>query len=116
MMFSHYFCSHIVQASAGFCTDYNGTDTRHLQFRFYEGQNDDIDLVGTRMSSSYPSVGLYPNATNWWNGTLDMPNSTERFSARGHKTTYDRVRVTSAMAIADMPLYNYNPGKFEFIS
>jgi len=92
------------------CTNYNGSDTRHLQFRFFEGQSDDTDADGTRFTSSFPDVGLYPNATNWWNGTMELPGSYKGVDAAGHATTYDRVRVTSALAAVEFPLYNYNPG------
>jgi hypothetical protein len=92
------------------CTVFNETSSRHLQYRFVEGQSDDVDVMGNRMNSSFPLVGMYPNETNWWNESSLLPGSYKQGNASGYETTYDRVRVTSAMAVIDMPLYNYNPG------
>ncbi|CAB9515800.1 expressed unknown protein [Seminavis robusta] len=92
------------------CTIFNTTSSRHLQYRYYEGQSDDTDALGTRMVTSFPRVAMHPSSTNWWNETEKMPGAEKQENAFGHETTYDRVRVTSAMAVVDIPLYNYNPG------
>ena len=90
------------------------TNTRPFQQRFMEGQRDDIDVNGTRMSSSFPSVGVHPSASAWWSydpeGLQEMPGSSKGNSAGGYATTYDRVRVSSAMGPAEFAIYNYNPG------
>ena len=39
-----------------------------------------------------------------------MPGSDKGGNAAGYATTYDRARVVSAIAVAEMPIYNYNPG------
>ena len=39
-----------------------------------------------------------------------MPGSDKRASASGYGSTYDRVRVLSALSTVHFPLYNYFPG------
>ena len=77
-----------------------------------EGQADDVDVNGTRMSSSFPDVAVHPSASRWWSleEIESMPGYYKGDSAGGHSTTYDRVRVTSAMGPGELPIYNYNPG------
>lgn len=89
---------------------YNATDPRYLQRRYFESQADDVDEYGTRWRSSYPLVGNTTDNTTWWDNITAMPGAYKRENASGYNTTYDRVRVTSAMSVADISLYNYNPG------
>lgn len=91
------------------CTTYPDTDTRYLQQGFYLGQARDFDPVtGNRSTStSFPLLDYNPATTSWWNNTSEMPGAYKGANASGYETTYDRVRVSSAMGIAAMPIYNY---------
>lgn len=96
-------------ARAGTCTDYPGTDPRALQRRFFACQARDADNeTGNRVSAtSFPALDYSPETTLWWATTSALPGAWKGRNASGYETTYDRVRVASAMAIVDMPIYNY---------
>jgi hypothetical protein len=105
--------SETLQATMGnpFNTSFNTTfyrkHPRYWQHRWYEGKSSDADEVGNRLSSTYDNVDYWANTTNWWNDTSTMPGAYKESSASGYTTTYDRVRVLSALSVADFPLYNY---------
>lgn len=93
------------------CTDVNFTDPRSLQELFFICQARDYDNVtGTRDdASSFGLAGVddSPNATIWWNDVEKVPGAQKGSKASGFGTTYDRIRVSSAMAVVDVPIYNY---------
>jgi hypothetical protein len=93
------------------CTAYPDTDTRLLQQGFYMSQARDFDPVtGNRnASTSFPRLDYSPATTSWWNNTSEMPGAYKGANASGYETSYDRIRVASAMSIAAMPIYNYAP-------
>jgi hypothetical protein len=93
------------------CYEYNQTSPRYLQHRWYEVPSSDADEFGDRYSTSFPNIDYSPETTNWWNDTTKMPGSDRGASAGGYRTSYDRIRVVSALSVADFPLYNYFPGK-----
>ena len=84
-------------------------DPRSLQRMFYLAQKRDFDPeTGWRhKSSSYPDVDFSPNTTSWWTDPDEMPGSNKGANASGHETTYDRLRVISAISTATLPVYNY---------
>jgi hypothetical protein len=71
----------------------------------------DFDPVtGNRnASTSFPRLDYSSATTSWWNNTSEMPGANKGANASGYETSYDRVRVSSAMGIAAMPIYNYAP-------
>jgi hypothetical protein len=90
------------------CRSYD-SDTRYLQRRFFAGEKSDTDpLTGNRNSTSYPDVAFSPQTTSWWDNVDEMPGSWKGANASGYRTTYDRVRVSSAFSIIEFPLYNYD--------
>jgi hypothetical protein len=93
----------------GTCAAYPDTDSRLLQGRSYVSQARDFDPVTGRRdaSTSFPQLNYSPETTSWWNNTSEMPGAYKGANASGYETTYDRVRVSSAMAIVDFPIYNY---------
>ncbi|CAB9502209.1 expressed unknown protein [Seminavis robusta] len=96
------------------CTDVsNFTHPRYLMHRWYEGLSTDADSVGDRFNITWPGLYNLPSTTDWWNDTNLMPGSSKGEMAAGYETTYDRVRVGSALSVADFPIYNYFPGKGE---
>lgn len=92
----------------------NQTYLRALQHRWFEGLASDADENGNRFNTSYPLVDYFPNATNWWGQNIsELPGAYKGSEASSYETTYDRLRVLSALSVADFPLYNYYPGKDE---
>jgi hypothetical protein len=93
----------------GTCTAYPDTDARVLQGRFYMSQARDFDPITGRRdtSTSFPQLDYSPETTSWWNDPSEMPGAYRGANASGYETTYDRIRVSSAMAIIDFPVYNY---------
>ena len=85
-----------------------GFDTRSMQRRMWLMQAVDSDETGARFSaSSFPEMSSRSNNTLWWNTTEDLPGAWKGRNASGFETAYDRIRVTSAMALVDVPVYNY---------
>ncbi|CAB9497324.1 expressed unknown protein [Seminavis robusta] len=107
-------------ASEGQCTDIlevEGVDPRYQQSYVVGGQKTDIEpTTGNRYPDLNRSIIRYPNLTAWWDAPSEMVGSYKGASASGYETTYDRVRVLSALAAISMPLYNYNPGKGETVN
>jgi hypothetical protein len=93
------------------CIDSLGFTARQQQRRFYAGQARDADLVtGRRTEALSFKEGKYdfsPESTLWWNDTSTMPGSIRGRNASGFATTYDRVRVMSAVAAVEIPIYNH---------
>lgn len=92
------------------CANVDVTDSRNLQERFFYCQARDFDVAtGFRndASSFGPGVDDSSNATRWWDDVEKVPGARKSVNASGFSTTYDRVRVSSAMALVDIPLYNY---------
>ena len=84
-------------------------DTRNLQRLFFACQARDIYRnTGDRSnSSSFPDFDYSPETTLWFTNLSEVPGSSEGANATGYQTTYDRVRVASALSAVSMPIYNY---------
>jgi len=91
------------------CTKFNLTESRNLQVQGWALQSQDADPeTGQHLeSSSFPFVGSSPNTTQWWPNASVLPGSEKGAQASGYSTSYDRLRVASALAIAQFPVYNY---------
>ncbi|CAB9506181.1 expressed unknown protein [Seminavis robusta] len=107
-------------ATEGQCTNYSASPLAYLgsrpyQTSWFEGQRTDIDPeTGARVSAaSYNKTSATPDGTAWWSDPSELPGAEKGSSAAGYATTYDRVRVLSAMAAIQFPLYNYYPGRDE---
>jgi hypothetical protein len=105
----------------GQCTDIlqeDGIQPRYKQSFVVGGQKTDIEpLTGNRNPILNRSIIPYPNQTAWWDSPEEMAGSYKgASSASGYATTYDRVRVMSALTVMSMPLYNYNPGSGENVN
>lgn len=86
-------------------------DPRYEQRRFHAGLNQDIsdETIGTREKLAF--VKRSPGDTSWWLPGLEgMPGIEKGSNVSGYSTTYDRVRVLSAMSVIELPLYNYKSG------
>eukprot|EP00537_Pseudo-nitzschia_pungens_P004689 CAMPEP_0172374480 /NCGR_PEP_ID=MMETSP1060-20121228/55972_1 /TAXON_ID=37318 /ORGANISM="Pseudo-nitzschia pungens, Strain cf. cingulata" /LENGTH=2064 /DNA_ID=CAMNT_0013101175 /DNA_START=277 /DNA_END=6471 /DNA_ORIENTATION=+ len=86
------------------------TDFRYLQKQWFEVQKlDSNPVTGERMSS--PSLPTSPESTLWWKNVSDLPGSEIGPSrSSGYDTLYNRVVVSSASAIANLPIYNHASG------
>lgn len=92
------------------CTNVtNQSVSRDLQRLFFSVQSLDADTnTGFRNSSpSFPQLGSLPNTTQWWRYVEDLPGNWKGSNASGFATSYDRARVSSALSIAESPVYNY---------
>ena len=79
-----------------------------MQRLFFVGQAHDAHPVtGVRSNSSYPSVDSSPANTSWWQDPLLVPGSFKGGNASGHETTFDRLKVASALSVIVFPIYNY---------
>ncbi|CAB9510337.1 expressed unknown protein [Seminavis robusta] len=94
------------------CQDYDEFESRKFQKLFYEGKKTDVDPVtGKRNNSaSFPTVGHSPSTTSWWNDTSMLPGASKGSNASGYTTTYDRLRVASALSTTFFPVYNFRNG------
>jgi len=89
----------------GECT-FNPSNGRFVQHSTYEGQKSDIDQVGNRIQVTN-GTGAFPLQTDWWDDPNEMPGAEKGSNAHGFATTYDRVRVLSALSVIQFPVYNY---------
>ena len=99
-------------ALEGQCVN-NTAEGRFVQTSAFEGQRSDIDpLTGSRSTITW-ETGTTPLRTEWWDDPNEMPGASKGSLASGYSTTYDRVRVLSALAAIQFPVYNYFPGHDE---
>ena len=82
--------------------------TRSPQQPYFALQDTDADpLTGNRNeSSSYPAHSTTADTTSWYTNASDVPGSHKGVNASGWETTYDRIRVMSALATVLVPIYN----------
>lgn len=90
------------------CTVPNNSYSRPLQQRFYAVQARDGETgTGDRVAAeSFPEFDYSPNTTLWYNGTQQLPGAWKSSDAAGFETAYDRIRVSSAMGVFELPVYN----------
>jgi hypothetical protein len=91
------------------CNRNNDTEPRYLQRRFFLVQAHDADpSTGMRKAAlSFPEVDFSAESTLWFDDLSVVPGASKGANASGLETTYDRVRVSSAVAVVEFPLYNY---------
>ena len=93
------------------CLNYSEMDARLLQRLNFVGQARDANnITGDRNESLSFKNGFdhRPNETLWWDNVDKVPGAEKGSNASGFNTTYDRIRVSSAMSIATFPIYNYD--------
>ena len=82
--------------------------SRRLQQRFFAVQAQDYDpATGERTGTSYPNLAFSPETTAWFSNITEMPGSDKGSNASGFETMYGRLRVSTALAAIDFPIYNY---------
>jgi len=93
------------------CLEINYTDPRFLQEKFFFCQARDADnITGSRdEAASFGPEGIddSPSTTLFWDDVDAVPGSAKGLNASGYEMTYDRIRVSSAMSIVEIPMYNY---------
>ena len=95
------------------CRDYD-EDSRYLQKTFFTCESLGTMLDGDRNSTSFPDVSFSQSTTAWWSDVNSVPGSQKGSSAAGYDTTYDRLRVLSAMPLYQS-LSNYDHEKHHVI-
>lgn len=91
----------------GECQDFD-ENPRWLQRSLWSCQREDADnITGVRESSSFPRIDTSPRNTSWWDQVAELPGAEKQSNASGYQTTYDRVRVFSALSVVEFPIYNY---------
>jgi len=82
-------------------------DSRYLQRQWFEVQKlDSNPITGERISS--PSFPISPESTLWWKNATELPGSEIGPSrTSGYDTLYNRVAVSSASAVFNLPIHNY---------
>jgi Mg-chelatase subunit ChlD/HAMP domain-containing protein len=89
------------------CQEYE-ENPRDLQRVFWACQRNDADiLTGDRDSIRRPLVDTSPENTRWWDNLSEVPGAEKGSNASGYETTYDRVRVLSALSVVGFPIQNY---------
>ena len=90
------------------CTNFSPGKSRYLQRVHFAAQSQDASPDGSRYSTSYPELATSPNTTAWWDNVTVLPNSTDEPTRTQYSTSYDRVKVVSALSTVFVPLYNYD--------
>jgi len=83
---------------AATCTSFNDTQSRYLQTQLWSLQ---------RQTEAFPGS---PNATQWYSNYTDLPGFEGDTGGDVYSTSYDRLRVGSASAVVNFPVYNYKRG------
>jgi hypothetical protein len=89
------------------CTDFNES-IRHLEVDYWMAEVSETG-TGDRFSTDFPNSSFSPETTNWWKDPMTVPGFQKGSSASGYNTTYDRLRVMSAVPIFQT-LQNYRSG------
>ena len=90
------------------CTNYRPAESRAQQLLHFAGQRTSTWPDGTRNFTTFPDVASSPNTTAWWDNVTVLPRqASEEFNNTKYGTTYDRVRIVSALSTVFIPLYNY---------
>ncbi|CAB9506473.1 expressed unknown protein [Seminavis robusta] len=81
---------------------------RYQQEPFFVCESTDTAENGDRNSSlSFPDLSNSPRTTAWWDDVTTVPGNEKGSLAGGYDTTYDRLRVLSAIPVFQT-LYNQN--------
>lgn len=91
------------------CSNYS-TDSRYLQRITFISESLDVRADGDRNSTNFPKEAYSPQTTAWWDDATLVPGFEKGGNASGYDTTYDRLRVLSALPLLQ-PLYNYDSDK-----
>lgn len=95
------------------CRDYTPRKARELQRLFFLGQSRDADPVtgirdnATSFGDGTNGVDVNSSTTQWWSDFDSVPGAEKGAAASGFDTTYDRIRVSSAISVALFPIFNY---------
>jgi hypothetical protein len=89
------------------CTYFNES-IRHRERDYWMSEVSETGN-GDRFSTDFPNSSFSPETTNWWKDPMTVPGFQKGSSASGYNTTYDRLRVMSAIPIFQT-LQNYRSG------
>jgi hypothetical protein len=89
------------------CKNYT-EDIRPFLLNFWMSERSPTD-DGDRYTTSFPNSSFSSETTEWWDDVETVPGFEKGPSASGYDTTYDRLRVVSALPLLQ-PLYHYGRG------
>ncbi|OEU06276.1 hypothetical protein FRACYDRAFT_266147 [Fragilariopsis cylindrus CCMP1102] len=89
------------------CTNFTES-IRHREVNYWMAEVSETG-TGDRNSTDFPNSSISPETTNWWKDPMSVPGFQKGSSASGYNTTYDRLRVMSAVPIFQT-LQNYRSG------
>ena len=89
------------------CTNYNES-VRRSEVVYWTAEVSE-NVTGDRFSSDFPNSSVSPQTTNWWDNAMTVPGFQKGSSASGYDTSYDRLRIISAVPIFQ-PLQHYRSG------
>jgi hypothetical protein len=84
--------------------------SRHLQKPYFTCESLSTQEDGDRNSTGFPRESTSPATTGWWANATAVPGFENGAAASGHDSTYDRLRVSSAIPVFQV-LYNYDDVK-----
>jgi hypothetical protein len=100
-------CSHMERGYEQLCQTYD-EPSRPLATNYWISETSTA-LNGDRLSTDYPISAFSPATTDWWPNSTSVPGWQSGSPARGYESTYDRLRVISAVPIFQ-PLFYYGVG------
>jgi len=93
------------------CLPINQTDPRYFQHKFFFCQARDADSRNGRRdeAASFGTEGIDDSSANtlFWDDIGAVPGASKGSNSSGYETTYDRIRVSSAMSVVEIPVYNF---------
>jgi hypothetical protein len=96
------------------CQMYPG-GSRHLQKPYFTCESLSTQEDGDRNSTGFPRVSTSQLTSAWWGNATTVPGFERGAAASGHDSTYDRLRVSSAIPVFQV-LYNYDDAKDRVIA
>jgi len=91
------------------CRSIDSSEARYLQEKFFFCQARDADPSTGRREEAFsfaPGFDDSPENTLFWDDIDAVPGASKGSNTSGYETTYDRIRVSSAMSVVEIPLYN----------
>jgi hypothetical protein len=86
----------------------NGRETQVQQFSVQAMSMSNADKsTGVTTKHDMPTGSTSAAYTTWRADVTKVPGNEKGAGAAGYSTTYDRLRVSSALSVVEFPLYNY---------
>jgi hypothetical protein len=80
----------------------------------HDSLREDIYPDGSRNISSYPKLATTPESTLFWPNISSAWKFKQLNEDSKQTNTFDRMRITAATSMVQIPLYNYGKGSTQF--